>query len=385
MSMLSNRYFKHFRFQISNISALKILQIIQKPQRRGAEIFTCQLSEKLLALGHQVVIIALFEGEDQLPFSGEIIKLNRPYAKRWRDFTGWRHIAEVIADKEPDIVQANAGDTLKYAVLSRRIFGWKQPVVSRNASMVSLYIKNPVIEAVNRWLYSHTERIISVSNNSMQDLNTLFPATKEKSTVIPVGVDTDELKWSKLSWPQDQRHIVHVGGFTFEKNHQGLLRIFSALNRKFHNLHLHLVGDGPLKPAIEKEVTEMGLTNITFYGYRSNPLDFIASADVLVLPSIIEGLPGVILEAFYCQTPVVAYNVGGIGEVIEDKITGRLISPGDENSFISSMEDILNDPDQTGIWKNNGRNIVTGKYNNRKITGDFVAAYFDIFNKSKKQ
>ena len=119
--------------------------------------------------------------------------------------------------------------------------------------------------------------------------------------------------------PEDCQHIVHVGGFTFVKNYEGVLRIFQFLVNSNQNVHLHLIGDGPLLPKIENDVNKMKLNSkITFYGFVNNTLSLIKSSKMyLFFPSIIEGLPAVILEAMYCEIPVVAYNVGGISEIVE--------------------------------------------------------------------
>ena len=166
-----------------------VFQLIQRPQKRGAEIFAAQLSERLQKLGHKVVLISLFEGVCDLPFSGEIIHLNRPLSKRWFDISGWKKLAQLVKEYKPDLVQCNAGDTLKFAVLSKLIFGWNSSIVARNASTVSGYIKSKSTKKINEFLYSKTDAIISVSEYSKKDLNQLFPATKTKTTVIPIGVE----------------------------------------------------------------------------------------------------------------------------------------------------------------------------------------------------
>ncbi len=93
-----------------------IFQLIQKPQLRGAEMFAAQLSQELEKSGHTVFLIALFPGESVLPFSGTVLPLNRPIAKRWTDFEGWKQFAILIEQHQPDVIQCNAGDTLKFAV-----------------------------------------------------------------------------------------------------------------------------------------------------------------------------------------------------------------------------------------------------------------------------
>ncbi|WP_155807129.1 hypothetical protein [Gillisia marina] len=69
---------------------MKIIQVVQKPQLRGAEIFACQLSNHLMDLGHEVIIISIFSGDAELPFNGEIIKLNRDISNRFYDVVAWK-------------------------------------------------------------------------------------------------------------------------------------------------------------------------------------------------------------------------------------------------------------------------------------------------------
>ncbi|MDX5479269.1 MAG: glycosyltransferase, partial [Cyclobacteriaceae bacterium] len=129
---------------------------------------------------------------------------------------------------------------------------------------------------------------------------------------------------------------------SFEKNHSGLLRIFLSIKEQNPNIHLWLVGDGPLKYQIENFVSENNLeSNVHFTGFIDNPLDYIASAHALLLPSIIEGLPGVILEAMLYETPVIAYNIGGISEVLKHKKTGWLVAPGNEYAFKEAVVEAL--------------------------------------------
>ncbi len=352
---------------------MKILHLIQKPQNRGAEMFTCQLSNHLVELGHEVKIVALFQGEATLPFQGEITSLKASAKNRFFDIVAWKKLASIVKDFNPDIIQANAGDTLKYAVFSKKLFGWKTPVISRNASEVGRYLKSLIQKSLNSFFYKNIESVISVSRASVKDILNHFPFLSGKTEVIPVGLETiSKIEEIKLK-PEQAKHIVHVGGFSFEKNHSGLLRIFQSVLNTNPNVHLHLVGDGPLKSEIEEEVKKKNLTqNITFYGFVNNPLSYIKAADVLILPSIIEGLPGVLLEAMFCKTPVVTYNVGGISEIISSQ-TGSLIKKDDETSFVKAVLGTLENPNPEQIEA--GYKMVVKKYMNEEIALRFVEVY----------
>lgn len=355
-----------------------IFQLIQKPQKRGAEIFAAQLSQKLEELGNKVILISVFEGVCDLPFSGETIHLNRPLSKRWFDLEGWKKMSTLIKKYNPEIIQCNAGDTLKFAVLSKQFFGWKSLIVARNASTVSSYINSDFTKLINRFLYSKTASIISVSEHSKTDLNLLFANTKIKTIVIPIGVENNpinEVEWKTAN--QASVNVIHVGGFTFEKNHVGLFNIWEKYLLVEPDAVLHLFGDGPLKHQMEQIVKNKKIDNsVVFYGWVPNPIDFIAKADVLVLPSIIEGLPGVIIEAMYCKTSVVAYNVGGVSEIIENNKTGFLIEKGNENSFVEALKGCILAKNK--MMLDAAKDLVSKNYTNQNIALNFLKHYNNI-------
>jgi len=359
---------------------MTILQLIQKPQKRGAEIFAAQLSQHLSTLGHKVILVSLFEGDAVLPFEGTQIHLRRPLKKRVYDVVGWKQLATLIKKYQPEIVQANAGDTLKWVVYSKIIFGWEAQLVARNASTVSNYIKHPLVKKINGWLYRKADSIVSVAVYTKDDLNRLFPFTTSKSVVIPIGIEPTKIEPIKWKGETDAKlQVVHVGGFSFEKNHQGLLVIWKKVLQKFPEAKLHLLGDGPLRSSVQEQIQQLGLEkNIVFHGAVSNPMDYMAAGHLVVLPSIIEGLPGVLLEAMYAKTSVVAYDTGGISEIVKEKETGYLVAKNDAEAFAAQMIKALTE-DNTSIIKK-AYQMVKEKYTNNQIALAFGRHYKTLVN-----
>jgi glycosyltransferase involved in cell wall biosynthesis len=274
--------------------------------------------------------------------------------------------------------------TLKYAVFSKVIFRWKQPIVFRNASTISLYIKGRWAILWNRLFFSYASKIISVSNASARDFGKLFPSYENRITTIPIGIEVGKADATKIPAALNGIQLrdnsgpvlIHVGGFTFEKNHVSLISIFEKILQQQPTATLHLIGDGPLKAEIESLVHQKGLSSqIKFYGFQKQAIHKIKQADVLLLPSIIEGLPGVILEAFFCKTPVVAYNVGGIGEILINNKTGRLIKKGDELTFANSVLEALEKNDKNECLVQRAYHLVTSQYLNTRISKDFLDVY----------
>lgn len=320
---------------------MRILQLIQKQQLRGVEVFTAQLCRHLQAMGHEVLLVSLVAGDSVLPFEGRTEVLGANLHRKWWDVAGWKRLAKLIQSFQPDIVQANAADTLKYAVLSKLLFRWKQPLLYRNASVMSRYTPSFFSKTLTRVLLQQVDHVLSVSRVSAADQHRSFGIAQHKVSVLPIGVEPKEAR-TDLFREQPGFHLVHVGGFTFEKNHAGLIRIFQRVYEQLPEARLWLVGDGPLRNVTEQQVHQLGLQHmVTFAGNRTNAVDYIASADVLLLPSIMEGLPAVILEAFYYETPVVAYGVGAIPEALQET-TGWLVPVGDEQGMAGQVLDIRN-------------------------------------------
>lgn len=327
---------------------MKILQIIQRSQLRGAEIFACQLAEELKKKGHEVDVLVLFGKPDNtLLYDLSFTFLQANEKKRWSDFLGYKNLSKLIISGGYDIVQANAGDTLKYAALSKKIHHWKPKLIFRNANKISDFLKSTLKLLVNKWLLKEVDFIASVSQECKKDFLQLFPFFKNRIEVLPIGVslspDIHSFIENSNEIKKDEGPVLlHIGGFVPEKNHIGLIRIFSTVLQIYPDARLYLVGEGKMKSTIESLVADLGLGNHVFFlGRRKDIPVLIQQADMLLLPSLIEGLPGVILEAFSLKKPVVAYNVGGVNEILINNNTGWLISKGDEKSFVAAIQNIL--------------------------------------------
>jgi glycosyltransferase involved in cell wall biosynthesis len=176
--------------------------------------------------------------------------------------------------------------------------------------------------------------------------NEVVPFIKNEIESLPIGVDLNIAKpyqsLAEIGIMGNGPFILHVGGFMPEKNHEGLIRIFSKLIKEVPNAKLLLIGEGKLKTVIEATVLQLGLSqNVVFLGRRSDVQQIMPCCQVLVLPSIIEGLPGVILESFVNKLPVVAYNVGGVKEIVIEKKTGWLVEVNEEMVFLNVLKNIL--------------------------------------------
>jgi glycosyltransferase involved in cell wall biosynthesis len=108
-----------------------------------------------------------------------------------------------------------------------------------------------------------------------------------------------------------------------------------------------VVGEGDQRAHLQERVESLGLPRaVTFLGERGDARQIIGAIDVLILPSLTEGLPNVVLEAFAYKTPVVATAVGGVPELVKDDETGWLVPPRDPHALAQAILDALSNPEE---------------------------------------
>lgn len=147
----------------------------------------------------------------------------------------------------------------------------------------------------------------------------------------------------KLGLPLDAKILVGVGRLVPVKDWPTLVSACGVLQQQKRNVRCYLLGDGPGRPALERQVAELGLQGQVELrgGQPQRDLgDWYRAADLVVLPSLSEGIPNVLLEAIACGASFVATNVGGIPE-IADSNCDRLVPPGDTNKLASAIVERL--------------------------------------------
>jgi len=149
----------------------------------------------------------------------------------------------------------------------------------------------------------------------------------------------------KHGLPRNQRFIGTVGRLMPHKGHECLLKAIPALISTLSDVTTIILGDGPLYDDLIALAKELGiLSNVHFIKQVENALDFIRALDLFVLPSHYESFGIAILEAMSLGKPVIATDVGGIPELIENNKTGFLIKPDDYGALAAKSLQILTDP-----------------------------------------
>jgi L-malate glycosyltransferase len=360
---------------------MKIFQVIQRPQLRGAETFACQLGNHLIRSGDDCIIVSVLQGGVRPDFNGRWIALDRDAKLKKFDFRAWKKFADLVHREKPDLIQANASDTLKFVVFSKVFFGWKTRVVYRNANKISDFIDSKLKYLFNKFLVDRVDFVISVSEMCRKDFIETFSYSASRISVGTIGIEPRSV--GKV--PDDLDHIyrrgrvcVNIGGMVPEKNQKALLKMFNVLLTNDPTLQLIILGEGKLKAQLVDYAAQLSISdNVHIPGHRKDVLEILGGASVFLLPSLIEGLPASILEAQYCRVPVVTYGVGGIGEIIHHEVTGWLIRKNDEESFIEAVEKVLDEKNSAHVndIREKAFQMVMSDYKNESVARNFRQLY----------
>jgi glycosyltransferase involved in cell wall biosynthesis len=138
--------------------------------------------------------------------------------------------------------------------------------------------------------------------------------------------------------------LVFVGRLAPVKGLRVLLAALVELQEDLPNLHLVLAGDGPDRKILEAAAAPLG-DRVTFTGYlsQSEVAQAMQAADICVLPSFAEGVPVVLMEAMASRKPVIATQVAGVGELVEDGVSGFIVPPGDMESLAARIRVLAGD------------------------------------------
>ncbi|MCZ4351262.1 glycosyltransferase [Roseovarius aestuarii] len=140
--------------------------------------------------------------------------------------------------------------------------------------------------------------------------------------------------------PKDGLRLVAIGRFVEQKGQMVLIPALKRLVADYPDVHLTLIGDGPLRGVLEDGITQAGLAeNVTFTGWldEAGVRTQLAASHALIMPSFAEGLPMVVMEAMAAARPVIATYIAGTPELVQDGVTGWLVPAGDDAALATAV------------------------------------------------
>jgi N-acetyl-alpha-D-glucosaminyl L-malate synthase BshA len=216
----------------------------------------------------------------------------------------------------------------------------------------------PVVE----FSLNHSNGLTAVSHYLKSVTETSFHV-KQPIHVIPNFVDTNQFKpyghenggWKQFLSPENEPILIHISNFRKVKRVADLIKVLSLVIQQ-RKVRLVLIGDGPERPEIENCVRHQSLQPyVLFMGKQERIEQFLPLADLFLLTSETESFGLAALEALACGIPVIAYDVGGIKEVVQHEQNGFLVPKGDIQAMADRVLYLLSQPELLQRFRSSAR------------------------------
>jgi glycosyltransferase involved in cell wall biosynthesis len=240
-----------------------------------------------------------------------------------------------------------------------------------------------------------SDRLIGVSQATVDDLVRLGVAPREKFRVLPLGLDLDPLtridgelrrrSRAELGIGAGEVLLIFVGRVVPIKRLDLLLAALAlALAREpGARLRLAVVGDGEERPRLERQAAELGIAGeVLFLGYRRELRPLFAAADLAVLSSDNEGTPVSLIEAAAAGLPAVATDAGGVREVVGEG-TGALAPRGDTGALASALLSLAGDPERRARYGRAARARALERFGAERLLSDVDALYDELVGRPR--
>lgn len=296
------------------------------------------------------------------------------------DLNAIRNIRGSLKENRVSIIHSHDYKSDLYGLIASRGLGIRNIVTVHGSTRDSLR-KKLYLFITERFIYRFVDKLIAVSGEISQYLKKYHDA--KRIELIRNGIDLSFLENEKKGKREDflsqlnGRKVFAVIGRLFpDKGHRYFLKAFASFSKDHPIVSGIIVGDGPSKNEIINQLRELKLDyNVKILGNCSDMQTIYENIDFLVIPSLREGLPYVLLEAMAYKVPVLASAVGDIPHLIKDGITGYLVQPGDADGLKKRMEEMITQPFKCKEMAEKAHQLVLEKYSADKMVRKTEALY----------
>jgi glycosyltransferase involved in cell wall biosynthesis len=321
-----------------------VLHVITSARRRGAEVFAVDLARALADRAVPSEVVALGPGDGGAVLDVETLG-PAPLAP-----TTLRALRRRAAGAR--LVVAHGSRTLPACALG--LAGRRTPVVYRSIGDPAAWAGTGMRRARTQVLMGRMAAVTVLWPAAGDSVRTLHRVPARRIHVIPNGVpaercpvpgdDDRRAARARFGVPTDAPVVAVIGALAPEKRVGDAVAAVAALPET----HLLVVGDGPERGTLEQRAADEAPGRVHLVGSLPGPTEALAAADVVVVSSRTEGMPGVLIEAGLSGIATVATDVGGVAQVVRDGVTGLLVPPDDVPALTAALRKALVDRARLG-------------------------------------
>lgn len=307
----------------------------------GAERVALALLQGFLDRGYSADLVLINQRGALLPLvpaEVEIINLKAPKIRQVV-----LPLARYLRRRRPRALHAMMWPLPLVAIAARDIAKTDTRIVASEHTTLSNMphaLQHRAVRVTTRFFYKRLNGLAAVSAGVADDLTSFIGVPRDQIAVIhnPLLLPSTLPTPAVGRWPGGTRRILAMGSLKPEKDFSLLLRALKRV-RATSAPSLLILGDGPLRAELEKEVGALALTDaVMFAGFQLDPWPFLAAADLFVLSSTSEGLPTVLIEALHAGVPIVSTDcLSGPREILGEGAYGTLIPPGNEEALAEAI------------------------------------------------
>jgi glycosyltransferase involved in cell wall biosynthesis len=230
------------------------------------------------------------------------------------------------------------------------------------------FVEGLLLQFMDKLCFKRASSVWVTSPNLLKKVNNLGA---KKAILIPNWVNFTETPKNRSrykSFPENR--IVFVGRLHPVKRVNLLIEAFGSLKSKYPNVSLLIVGDGEEREKLKKQTKDLNLdSSINFVGFQDHDhvLNLISQSNILVLPSIIEGNPRVLVEAMMLKVPIVATNVPGANDMIKHDVTGYLVNRASPEDLATAMNHLLINKEYSSMLAENAYEYAKQNFSKEQV------------------
>jgi glycosyltransferase involved in cell wall biosynthesis len=339
------------RTRHGTMARLRILHLVTRSQRRGAEVVALELARQLDALGHDDRVVALVPGFDGSVEPDLPPLVRQPNSGVLASGSLRRALRRELDRRPVDLVLAHGGRPFAIAVRARpraEPFVVWQRILPFPAAMW----RQPRRAWWRRLARAGAGAVVLTEDlgEELRRLGFRGPIWKIhnfRASAPFAGLDRQEAAAAlraEIGVAADVRVIGLVGHLIEQKRPERALDVLARMRARGEYAHLVVAGDGPLRESFDRDAAARGLgAFVHLLGERRDVGAVLGGIDLLVSTSAAEGQPGVLIEALMAGCPVVAMRVGGVATVVDDGATGILVDAGDVSAMTDRVVELLRD------------------------------------------
>ncbi len=286
-----------------------------------------------------------------------------------------------------DIIHAQFGTVALKSLLARQLGLLRGRLITSFRGYDATWWPTGEREGIYGGLFRQGDLFLPVSD-SLRDRLVDLGCDPARIRVHPSGVDTGAIAYRAPSWSAGRPlRLACVGRLVEKKGFIHAVRALARLREAGHDVHLDLVGQGPLRDALVEQVREAGMADrVALLGRRSHDevLEVLRQSNILWVPSVTaangdqEGIPNVAKEAMAIGLPVIATRHGGLPELIEDGGSGVLVPEADDEALAAAVETLMRTPESWIPMTEAARKSVEERYDSERLNDALVGIYREV-------